>query len=92
MFSLGSGRLWTALSTGLRKTLPRRPAGALRCDTSLRLTPQHSVHSVSCGGRRWLVSCHPGGVTVVAEFGIPLDPASAGNSHQLEGVACSGSW
>ena len=33
----------------------------------LALTPQHSIHVVRFGGRLLLVSCQPGGVSLLAE-------------------------
>jgi flagellar biogenesis protein FliO len=38
----------------------------------LPLTPQHSLHLVSVGGRTLLVAVSPGGCTVVAGVGLPV--------------------
>lgn len=44
-----------------------RSAEMLVCEGVLRLTPQHSLHVVRLGGRRWVIACHPAGAAVVAE-------------------------
>jgi flagellar biogenesis protein FliO len=38
----------------------------------LPLTPQHSLHLVSVGGRTLLVAVSPGGCTVVDGVGLPV--------------------
>lgn len=52
----GSSSLW-------RQPKP----GALDRLDSIRLTPQHAVHLVSCGGRVLTLATHPGGCTLLAE-------------------------
>jgi hypothetical protein len=65
-----SGRAWLG---GYLKLPQSFRIGREACDAecgirrtrSVRLTPQHSLHEIAGGERRWLVACHPGGVVVV---------------------------
>jgi len=45
----------------------------------LALTPHHSLHLVSVGGRTLLVAISPGGCTVVDTVSPPIFAESAGN-------------
>jgi flagellar biogenesis protein FliO len=42
----------------------------------IRLTPQHSVHIVSAGGKTLLVGCHSGGMVLLAELAAADLPVS----------------
>jgi flagellar biogenesis protein FliO len=58
------------------------PAG-LRRESSLRLTPHHSIHLVAIGDRRWLLACHSSGVQPIAELPAataPRQPLAMGAS------------
>lgn len=46
---------------------PRDPGARLEAIDRLTLTPQHSLHVVRFAGRLLLVSCQPGGTSVMAE-------------------------
>jgi len=52
---------------------PKDPSLKLERVDRLALTPQHSIHVVRFGGRLLLVSCQPGGVSLLAE--TPQDRA-----------------
>ena len=59
--------------------LARQPAAAKRRDLEsldrMLLTPQHSLHHLRCGERRYFVVLHPNGCTVVDQ--VPLTAASS---------------
>lgn len=56
----GLGLHWLRTSTG-QKTL--------HSEARLALTPQHSLHVVRVGARRYLLSTHPAGLSTIAELG-----------------------
>ncbi len=55
----GRGLHWLRSSTG-QKTL--------QSEARLALTPQHSLHVVRVGERRYLLSTHPAGLSTIAEL------------------------
>lgn len=48
----------------LRVSLLPRP-GMLRCRESVRLTPQHTLHVMEYGHRRFILACHPAGALLL---------------------------
>ena len=62
----GLGLHWLRSSAG-RKTL--------HSEARLALTPQHSLHVVRVGARRYLLSTHPAGLSTIAELSAPDFPA-----------------
>ena len=65
--------------------LPRKLRQMSRIDY-LRLTPQHSIHLVSAGGRTWIVACFPGGMNLLTEMGTSpadSDRAFAADSSRM---------
>lgn len=79
LFVLGllGGVLYWLRAKGLAhfsgKGLGRQPAREMRVVERLSLSPHHSLHLVSVGGRRVLVAVSPGGCSVVdaAAWQIP---------------------
>jgi hypothetical protein len=64
-------------STGFPNWRGRLPS--LESGSRIRLTPQHTVHVVRAEGFRWLLACHPAGVSVLAQA-----EEAADTSHQTE--------
>ena len=60
-----------------RRRPARNPALAMEVVDRLALTPQHSVHILRVGARAYLVSCQPGGTTLLAAFDWPGQPGAA---------------
>jgi hypothetical protein len=61
---------------GRRSTEPE-----LRASQRIRLTPQHSIHTVAVGSKTWLVGCYSGGMSVLGEIGGSTF-ASASNEQE----------
>jgi len=60
------------------KGLGRSGARQMQTLERLTLTPQHSLHLVSVGGRTLLVAVSPGGCTVVDALASPISTEAAG--------------
>jgi hypothetical protein len=43
---------------------------SLRSPERIRLTPQHSVHTVTAAGKTLLIGCHTGGMVVLADLSV----------------------
>lgn len=67
----------------LRVSLLARP-GMLRCRESVRLTPQHTLHVIEYGPRRFILACHPAGALLL---GGELD--SLAHSEEIHAQARS---
>lgn len=61
-----------------------RSTRRLRCQESIRLTPQHTLHLVEWDSRRFMVACHPSGTTVLP------DPAAEAQSQTIAAFAGAG--
>jgi flagellar biogenesis protein FliO len=67
----------------------RSSAGAqtLQSEARLALTPQHSLHVVRIGARRYLLSTHPAGLSTIAELSASnvtaADPVPARGAVEL---------
>jgi flagellar biogenesis protein FliO len=65
--------------------IPRKHRQISRQDY-LRLTPQHSIHMVSAGGRTWMVACFPGGMSLLTDIAQGLtqtDRALAADASRI---------
>jgi flagellar biogenesis protein FliO len=85
LFVLGllGGALYCLRAKGLArfsgKGFVRPGARQMQALERLALTPHHSLHLVSVGGRTLLVAISPGGCTVVDTVSPPIFAESAGN-------------
>ena len=68
VFALLAAAVWRFGKVGSVRIWGPAKDAQLASAARLRLTPQHSVHIVSTGGRKWLVACHSSGVTLLAEL------------------------
>ena len=83
VFLLLWAALWLLKKKGVLRgvgSLAKRSAAVpcLEVIDKIRLTPQHSVHVVSVGGRRIVIGAHPSGLTL-------LGPAPSGTGFDAAG-------
>lgn len=62
----------------------QRPGSAAEVVSSVRLTPQHSVHEVQWRGRRLLIGCAPQAVSVLANEAYSGVDSSSHGLHAAE--------
>lgn len=82
VLGLLGGALYCLRSQGLArfngKGLGRSGSKQMQALERLTLTPQHSLHLVSVGGRTLLVAVSPGGCTVVDALASPISTEAIG--------------
>lgn len=59
-----------------RKGEPDDPARMERL-SSLRLSPQHTIHLVRVGGQSWLIGCSPASASLIGQIPAPAGPSKS---------------